>query len=723
MYVDEISADEKGLIVRVAQFLEREQWPEAADMLVRLSESDLNKLVELQEGSASSTFATRFLPLRSVIHRWVGQLASLAPETLAAHRVRVDSIARQRLSDAVARRDRDQLEHMLDDAFHSSHGDDALLLLGDWAMERGDFGEARRCFRAIHAGLAWHIGPTKLPLWIRRQRGEGVASMAKELVGSVSRDAEQDTYVGSEIPLEQVWARLILVSILAGDTVRANAELAIFSEAWPAARGTVGGRKGRLKDLLAQQLAESRGWPIAEPPPGWSTFAGNSSRNAQLNLEIDIPMKPIWRQPLPALDSAEQFQQRALRYRFGLPLEASGELAERPCRFFPIVVGGRVFYRDQDGVYCLDLKNGEPAWSSNQDGRFYELGQMVRPPTAPALGSLISTPQLGQHRFTLSSAQGLITTTLVSNSAAGAPNSTLIGFDLSRQGAIKLGPVPTDSSKWTFHGAPIHDGDRCWVGIRLHDASAQDFLACYDVQTGRQIWQTRICTADILGSGTIEFTCNFLLTKNEDTVYVSSHLGVIAAVSARSGRIRWASKYSRVGPRTQNLTDQSWHALRELTPCVVHDDLLFVAPADSNCVFALHKDTGTLLWSTPIAADATNILGVTDEQQLILSGRRLWWLDVYTGQPSAKVGVNPFPSEVIGEPSAGGRALLSAGKIYLPAVENESSLIYVLDQVSGRPLRQPIDLETRGVEAGNLVAVPSYLLIAGPEELAVFSLK
>ena len=79
----------------------------------------------------------------------------------------------------------------------------------------------------------------------------------------------------------------------------------------------------------------------------------------------------------------------------------------------------------------------------------------------------------------------------------------------------------------------------------------------------------------------------------------------------------------------------------------------------------------------------------------------------------------------IPEPRGIGRGVLAEDKIYFPTRD----AIYVFKQAPRKlsrgwepeHTRAPIDLRARNVEAGNLVVVGQYLLIAGGEELVVFA--
>ena len=135
----------------------------------------------------------------------------------------------------------------------------------------------------------------------------------------------------------------------------------------------------------------------------------------------------------------------------------------------------------------------------------------------------------------------------------------------------------------------------------------------------------------------------------------------------------------------------------------------------------MHADSGKRLWETEFGSDANQLLGVGENNHLILSGRRLWWIDVFTGSLSNKVDGNPFPSGGLSQPNGAGRGVLSGGNVYWPTRDDDGiGKIFVLSQSEGKTVRQPIDLEVGKVTPGNLVVTPTHLLIASSKELVAY---
>src|SRR5205085_7932162 len=97
------------------------------------------KLPKDEPGADSSGDFTLYVNGRGFCHRC---LAELPPEARAIYRNRVDSEAERWYRQGASRRDLGLLRRVVDQAFCSSWGDEALELLGDLAFQDGRFGEA-----------------------------------------------------------------------------------------------------------------------------------------------------------------------------------------------------------------------------------------------------------------------------------------------------------------------------------------------------------------------------------------------------------------------------------------------------------------------------------------------------------------------------------------------------------------------------------------------------
>ncbi len=170
--------------------------------------------------------------------------------------------------------------------------------------------------------------------------------------------------------------------------------------------------------------------------------------------------------------------------------------------------------------------------------------------------------------------------------------------------------------------------------------------------------------------------------------------------------MQWITCYARA--KTGDLNQRSAHFYRDLTPCIYDRGRLFVAPADTERVFALDASSGMVLWETSLAKDVVHLLGVAGDN-LWASGDKLWWINAATGK------VSFWPEGP--RPRAGGRGTLAGDKVYFPT----QASIHVFDQRTGREQQEIRLTPERQTTGGNLVAAGEYLLIATSNELVVLS--
>ena len=224
---------------RVGQYLADQQWEEAVEALLEVMEQSGGKLLGVTE--------RRFVSVRDYCHL---QLASLPQEARNLYRGRVDPSARKWYEDGIRQRDRRLLEKVVEEAFASSWGDDALYALGEMALESGDYAAARSYWEKIISVDPPDDAP---PTWL--------------------------CFPDTDLDLAAVRARLVLASILEGAVDRAREELAAMGRLHPDARGRFGGREVDYVEALSALLSESTAWPEREPDPDWPTFAGSPQKS------------------------------------------------------------------------------------------------------------------------------------------------------------------------------------------------------------------------------------------------------------------------------------------------------------------------------------------------------------------------------------------------------------------------------------------------------------
>jgi len=654
---------------RVKEYLADEQWEEAVETLFRVTEQSGTRLLGVTD--------RRFVSVQDYCHL---QLASLPAEALSLYRSRVDPLARMWYEQGVARRDRGLLEDVVDQAFASSWGDNALYALGEMALESGDYAPARACWEKI---IPVEPPPGTPRTWL----------------------SVPDT----DLDLAAIRARLVLVSILEGSLDRARDEVDAMARLYADARGRLGGRDVNYVEALSALLSEAAGWPDREPGPDWPTFAGSPLRNKIAPRSIDLA-GVAWRLRLrptvPVDDSI---------WASAHPTRRVAEDARSPLSYHPVLYGDLVLMNNQVEILAIDLETGEPAWGEGgpevyRDEFDAEVHALYNP-----------SANLGVPRFTMTAFDGKLYARMGAavTSRPREPELVygegyLVCLDLEAEGRMTWKILPPEKD-FSFEGSPVSDGTNVYVAMRRSDIQPQAHVACFEVSSGRLRWQRFVCAAETPARGMLHESTHNLLTLDRETIYVNTNLGAVAALSARDGRLKWVSLYPRV--LKGDLLKPAPHSCRDLNPCLYDRGVLLVAPTDSRRIFALDAATGQILWQTgPEVEDVVHLMGVSGDT-LIAGGDKLYWIRLKADdlgeakKPGTVKYVWPDGPEKLGY----GRGVLAGDCVLWPTREQ----IYVFDQATGRQ-KKVFSLVAHGTTGGNLLVAPGHLLVAGSDELVVF---
>lgn len=697
--LNEISGTTRARLEQIRVLIERSQWKDAVEALDTLSAEDSEHVVAV----TNSKFLTLPAYCQLLISKW-------PPEGLAVYRRSADTLAETWYRDGIANRDSDLLGRVVDEAFCSSWGDDALFALGELALERGDYARARRCWQAMSPMLRAPNGQTA---WAALYGIDIARQWPRIRTAWQQRSSPADwlAYPDTDLDLADVRARLVLVSIRAGELDRAALELDMFRKLHPEAVGRLAGQDVRFVDGLEQLMATAREWTETDPPTDWWTFAREPSRNG-IATAIGPGERPAWAEAvkLPRIDtlilagraSTTNVEMQTTR---PLPLRES----DLPLCYAPVIADERVYFSSERRIHAVDLATGTPAITT--DGVIYQLDLRVINGTVhmSARDNIVS----GSPKYSPTIADNILYAR-VGEDATGRVDANkarrderIVGIDLRREGLLVFEVKPDDGT-WSFDGAPVSNGRQVLVAMRQSDARPGASVASFDAATGRRQWRTYLGTADTPTAGRGDEITNNLLTLVEDRVYVNTNLGLVASLDAGTGRVHWLRRYDRVSGALND--NEPLHLDRDPSPCVYADGLLFVAPADTPKVLALDAETGATVWVTDRLSDVMHLLGVV-EGHLIASGNRLWSLDACSGRvrfvwpESEHAGLRGF-----------GRGVIAGREAFWPTREQ----IYVMDATTGRQTRRPIDISSFAGNGANLIAAEGRLLIVGQERMMAF---
>lgn len=605
-------------------------------------------------------------------------IAKLPPEGLRIYRISADGEAQAILA-AGKDREEEALAEVVRKYFVSSFGDDAAYKLGCYALDRGDFVGAGRLFAKV---IEEHPDPS--------------------------------------VSLADAWLRLAVAAAHVGDADSAAKALEQVSNA--------AGRKPSV-DLIALVREDSMQAGRKQVASGaasgdWSMVWGDAARRGHMpalpTSVISSPLTKMWDYHFPlnfnATGGATTGNVYAVR-------SASGGPADRAAKSEPDLIkrwtsgswrpsgqllfaAGRVYFKTDNDLTCWDANSPseQPLWRTAWLNEFQldaatqmlavmyqNMGQQNAnggQPTTP-LEILLFGDRI-HHSMSIS--QGLIFNLEgrrvprhggAANANAGQPRQQgfqwgimprrtrgnwLAAYD-TRNGKAKWYRSAAEDAKLEsndigFMAAPVPYGNLLLIPVTDGGAISLYALARED---GATIWKTYLCDEPV---GGCDVWSPVGVSVEGRDAYVVCGTGVVFALDAVSGTIRYAVRYQRDGKQNQMMRNFGYAGQGLLTLEGWNDDLaipygrtLVVFATDHNRLVALDRRTGQMLWDsprTPFDHPANYCLGVNGgglfvggknvvRRYDIVSGRLIW-------------------ETVI--PDSFGRGVLTDDAVYVPAKES-----------------------------------------------------
>ena len=575
---------------------------------------------------------------------------------LTAYRQQVNPSAKKWLDDAERHRDRTALLKIMRQAFASSHGDEAARRLAEQAFEAGDFAAARTWWEMLL--------PAPGPL--RSAAGIGLLR-----------------HPDSPSNMPQLRAHLILCSLYSGNIARADQELIAFRRLQADAVGRLAGRDGVLVDLLTEEIGK--------------TFS-----------------------PRPSITTPE-LDQRLWSIELPWPAWINRDKAGRPSDLgdvFPVVTDHAVFVTNGESVFAFDLASGRPKWSeaanddlTSQRAVIHSLADPVAPKWAT-----VGRPQ---HTLTVSGDRlyARLGTPITGRAKQELhAQSELVGLDIHEGEGRLVWRVSADevdpqdplraAAPWSFEGSPVADSRRVFAALRRSLPQEQINVACFDADTARLLWNRRIGITVASTEETVNSTTHLQLTLAEESVFISTDAGAIAALDAHDGTMRWLHTYNV----------ETAHSVRErhregMTPPLSHDGVLYVAPLDSQLLMAIHAESGLRLWQREWPDPIEYVLGISGNT-LVVSGRSLWGVNIANGESA-------WPHRRVGEDDpegfSFGRGVLIGNEVWWP---NREELI-VVNATNGQIQRRVRLRESIAETTGHLTAAGPFVLLNRANRMTV----
>ena len=730
----EVASSVERELAQIDALIEAEAWDEAIDAVLPLADQDTNELVGVA--------ADHFVPLPTACQLRICRWPDVA---LATYRDRVEGVAAALFAEASESRSEQLLQRVVDRYFASRWGDDALLRLGDAALERGQYDTARGYWQQLAPaarspdGRPWGFALAAVP-----QSDEAAWQQVADYVQNASAQSSATAtaalaYPDSDIPLASILARLATASIRERSFDRAEVELHLLERTFPDAQGIVGGRQTVLWRAVADTLSSAKNWPPRRRTDDWPTFGGSNRRGKAAppvgNIDHVVWTRPLSPTPVAAEQPAIQFWAGG-RQRLTRPVE--------PAVVMPTVADRSVVFRDANKLIGLDLKTGKPR--VGDEGELYrewslwsDAGDEVLRPFAKAQGGIqveirgarpaLRVQQLqgpivirrgvapqgwqgeqaeatGSSQFARQSVAldgGHVYATLGARQDDNAnrqpqPHRLLV-LDLEAEGKLLLEIEPESDARYT--GPPLVSGDRIYLPMRTTDTNNRLLIGCYAKSTGRKLWQTAVCS---FVSGT---TRGDLLAIGDGMLFVNTCAGVVAAMRTSDGQLRWARTYERAVSDFPN--DLAEVTQRSDGPCLVASGAVVCAPPDAPALMALDPATGQTLWTNQAAFDVTELVG-THSGRLIATGKRMWMIDLATGQTGMV-----WPDTPAAGIEGSGRGAIAGDELFWPTRDS----IRTIDLTTGEQSRPPIALKELGGERANLIPVSGALLVTTPTKISL----
>lgn len=773
--VASLSPAQRLALEQIDQLIAADAVDEVVPLVVRTIDEAEGRMVAAERAAEFEPGFVHYVPLQMFLQDRLLRWGESHPRVLEQYRERTDPAARLRLEAARQSRSLEQAVRTAEAILATSHGDEALLLVADRALERGWVWTAIGALRRIDARWqacdsgerATEVAAVGWEMWLPRLAEADLQAHA----AAVQQRFSQSTgwplgcYHGSDLPQPEIGLRLVHAYLLADEPQTASRLGALIGDWFPDQQVSLRGVETPVAEAVTTLLNEAESW--TSPPNSaaeWPTVGGDATRVYRTAPLVDVPLLPTWiRQigPRPSgsgeIGSGER--EGATLDRQLLPTEPPlGDLPDLPATSLPIIHRGLVLLPTRDAIAAFDLASGQPWPPTATQPETLEAQPIFR--DTEAVDAAITAAELpidGEPRFTLSAEDGRVVGRFgpvesgwLAVVRPRQPQSRVALVDLHAQGQLVDGypvharEIATPATA-EFEGTPLIVGRRMYVGLaERDDATLSSSVACIDLASGQELFRT-----PVIGSARPAIpeprnrVGQCLVSYREGIVYYHGDSGAVAGIDAEDGTLRWVMRYPRAELLSGGYPRRRRSARVQLSGVAVLGPLGIIAAADCDRLFAVDPLDGRLLWALPPGEvdDVDQILGEVDGA-ILAGGDSLHWIDRESGRRTASwpAGVSRQPRGGLPQPRRSGRALLAGREVYWPTAD----AIWVLDgglsqgsnaddaassaDASGRfavaatvrPLRR-IDLRAAGLRGGNLAAAKGILIMASADTLAAFT--
>ncbi|MFT5124072.1 MAG: outer membrane protein assembly factor BamB [Kiritimatiellia bacterium] len=672
------------LLQRADQFAQNQRYDLASELWQRVIDGS-NDAVITRDEWLEETLYHQYRLYRPVQDEIESTLASLPAEALSVYRVRADGSAAALLAAANNPREREvALGEVVRRFFLSNLGDDAAYELSGIQLDRHEFLPALRLLYKVKD----HYPDASVPDTLLLLRMSVAHAYSGDPAKATELLAELDTRLASDDPL--LATRDIVASALGQDeapevTQRAN-------QPWTMPFGNAQ-RTGRQADV-----------PVDVKQP---KFAQAWTQSFILNLPEELD--GIIRQR----DADEE--------RMPMLLEAWKANDWFPSGQF-LTHDGALFFKKDDCLVCLDADSGELRWlgfrnafaldaMTRQSARWTSRSKVLPinftdPVTVQYFADRIAQSMIIRDDL-LISLEGQPLDLAAEDGTRANPQAAwyrqvpartrlnfLVAYDTSN-GKLQWRRTPAEkvsleSETLSWLGAPVPYGTLLLSPVIDNGAL---WIYALESRTGKTVWKKFLCDEE---AGAVSPFSPPGIAVAGGEAYISSGAGLVFAVDALSGVLRWCVRYPR------SIAAKSGNSSYYYQPRVIdgwqedviipHGRHLVVMASDFNQLLVLDRGNGSLLWEsarTPVRGDPAGIycLGVS-EGLVLVAGRKT--VRGYRLEGGRLIWETPVVSF--------GRGMLTDAAVWIPTEQG----VLTLDPATGKELGRTAITPVDGQPMGNL---------------------
>lgn len=645
---DSLEADDQ--FAKARRFAEQDDWSRAALLVDDCLANHADKVITVAPGSYRS--------LSDVLGEFV---ASWPSEGIQSYKAQFESSARLRFEQARQTNDLGGLLACAQRYFCTSSGLAAAETAAELALESANFALARR-----------------------------------------QLDRLATTHPDRSRHIERLRAKIAVTDALAeAATARPSTATAAPIDRIPASTTvTWKGEDRALAAILEEIRSSFTGRPAPDPSTHWPIFFGAADR-AQVARFAGDRLAELWR--------LEEFGQNKpsvlsmFERSIDLRSRRSGTDLGRMLAMNPVYADGMVYIQDAQHVWAVRAETGRLEWSYGEKPRegSAESGDSA---VAPWYGATVKD---GRVFACLGSS---LAPYYGYEQAERAASVAALDAATGRIAWKYVGPAEDSQfSEFTYDPSPIVADGMVFVIERRRRAFGFEDCALLrmDARTGDVLSRTHLAGASTGGFGYRRPTVSFAALA-DDTVYVCTNLGAVAAVSAQSGLIRWLRVYNRdpSGDGRSASGNSAWR----YNPVVASGGRIFALPTDVDRLLVMDADSGRMEREirTTVLGKAESLYGVIDGRvygvgveafAYDLTGDRVLWL-------------RPLPEDE----QLLGRGVLTADGLLVPT----SRALCRFDLADGSRRDHPFTGPGNG---GNVIVAGDRLIIAGATHLAAYANK